>query len=303
MEKVTFAVFADVHYDHIHDGAERLQKFITKVKEQQLDFVIQLGDFCVPKEENEFLLHMLLDIGKPVYHVIGNHDSDEVQRGEVMRFLNLDSSYYSFKKGNIKFIVLDTCFIKNDKGYEPYYKRNYDKTKNAYPVLPEDQVKWLENELTDNSDYYVIFSHHSFENQFAKRGVNNRAEVTALINRINDTGKKILLCINGHDHGDSLEKIGQTYYFGLNSMSYIWVGPEYEHFSYSDEIQQQYPFIKDLVLYKDGLYAIVTITEKGGINIEGINGHYQNVSPGELGLGDRWNGRHVLPIVTSLKVD
>lgn len=303
MKSVKFAVFADLHYDHIHDGAERLQNFITKVKDKQLDFVIQLGDFCVPKEENEFLLHMLLDIGKPVYHVIGNHDSDVVQRDEVMKFLNLDNSYYSFKKGNIKFIVLDTCFIKTDEGYEPYYKRNYNKTKDAYPVLPEEQLKWLENELTDSSDYYVIFSHHSFENDFAKRGVHNKAEVTALINRINDTGRKVLLCINGHDHGDSLEKIGQTHYFGLNSMSYIWVGPEHEHFSYSEEIHRQYPFIKDLVLYKDGLYAIVTITEKGGINIEGINGHYQNVSPRELGLGDRWNGRSVLPIVTSLKID
>lgn len=124
-----------------------------------------------------------------------------------------------------------------------------------------------------------------------------------LINRLNDTDKKVLLCVNGHDHGDSLKKIQQTYFFGLNSMSYIWVGPEHEHFCYSNEIHNKYPFIKDLVLYKDGLYAVITITEDGDIKIEGIDGAYQNISPKELGLNDRWNGRSILPKVSSLNTE
>ena len=161
----------------------------------------------------------------------------------------------------------------------------------------------MEKQLADDSKYYVIFSHQSFENEFAKRGVYNRDEVRNLINSVNDSGKKVLLCINGHDHGDSLEKIGQTYYWGLNSMSYIWFGPQYEHFSYSDEIHKKYPFLKDMVLYKEGLFGIITITENGGIDIQGMNGHYQNISPEELGLNDKWNGRSILPIISSLKVE
>lgn len=303
MERVKFALFTDLHYDHIHDGYQRLENFITNVRKIDIDFVIQLGDFCVPKDENRFLLDLLDSIGIPHYHVIGNHDSDLYSRDKVIKFLKMNNSYYSFKNQKIKFIVLDTCFIKTDYGYEPYCKKNYDKTKDVYPVLPDYEFKWLEEQLTDDSEYYIIFSHHSFENEFAKRGVYNRFEIRELINRINDTGKKVLLCVNGHDHGDSLEKIGQTYYFGLNSMSYIWFGPQYEHFYYSNEIHEQYPFLKDLVLYKDGLYAIVTITEDGCIDIEGIRGHYQNITPKELGIGDMWNGRSILPIVSSLKVN
>lgn len=301
MERVKFAVFTDLHYEHIHDGYKRLQNFITNVKTLDIDFVIQLGDFCTPKNENRFLLQMFDTIEKPHYHVIGNHDSDLYSREEVLNFFQINSSYYSFKKGIFKFIVLDTCFIKADDGYRPYYKKNYDKTKDIYPVLPDYEFRWLEDQLNDDSKYYILFSHHSFENEFAKRGVYNRFSIRDLINKINSTDKKVLLCVNGHDHGDSLKKIGQTYYFGLNSISYIWVGPQYEHFSYSNEIHKQYPFLKDLVLYEEGLYAIVTITRDGLINIEGIKGNYQNITPKELGLSDMWNGRPILPIVSSLK--
>jgi len=303
MSRIKFALFTDLHYEHIHDGRQRLENFITNIRNTDVDFVIQLGDFCSPKDENQVLLDMLDSIGKPYYHVIGNHDSDLFPREKVMNFLQMDKSYYSFKYGKVKFIVLDTCFIKTDNGYEPYCKKNYNKTKDIYPILPDYEFKWLEEQVTDNSEYFIIFSHHSFENEFAKRGVYNRDEVRSLINKVNQTGKKVLLCINGHDHGDSLEKIGQTYYFGLNTMSYIWFGPEYEHFCYPQEVHSVYPGLKDIVLYKEGLYSIITITENGGIEIQGMNGQYQNISPKELGVGDVWNGRSVLPIISSFKVD
>lgn len=303
MDRIKFAIFTDLHYEHIPDGRQRVEKFIANVSDADVDFVIELGDFCSPKEENQVLIDILDSIGKPHYHLIGNHDSDLFPKVEVMNFLQMDNTYYSFKYGEVRFIVLDTCFIKKDNGYEPYCKKNYDETNDIYPILPDYEFKWLEYQLTDDSKYFVIFSHHSFENEFDKRGVYNRDEVRNLINSVNHKGKKVLLCINGHDHGDSLKKMGQTYYFGLNSMSYIWFGHQFEHFSYADEIHEQYPSLKDMVLYQEGLYSIITITEDGGIDIQGMNGHYQNISPKELGLEDVWNGRSILPIISSLKVE
>ena len=303
MDRIKFAVFTDLHYDHVPDGLQRVESFVTNIKNADVDFVIELGDFCSPKQENQVLIDILDSIGKPHYHLIGNHDSDVFPKEEAIKFLNMENNFYSFKYGKVKFIALDTCFIKNNNGYQPYSKRNYQRTLSIYPVLPDYEIEWLENQLRDDSEYFVIFSHHSFENEFAKRGVYNREEVRNLINGVNEQGKKVLLCINGHDHGDSVKKIGQTFYFGLNSMSYIWFGPQYEHFCYSDEIHKQYPFLKDLVLYKEGLHCIITIDENGGIDIQGMEGHYQNVTPKELGLEDVWNGRSILPIVSSLKVE
>ncbi|WP_234124700.1 metallophosphoesterase family protein [Clostridium hydrogenum] len=300
MNKFKFAIFTDLHHDHIPDGRTRLGNFINGIKNIDIDFIIELGDFCSPKKENHFLLDMLNSIHKPIYHLIGNHDSDLFPKEKVLDFFQMNSSYYSFKYGEVKFIVLDTCFIKTPDGYVPYCKRNYNKAKDIYPILPDFEFDWLKAELADNSKYFVIFSHQSLENEFAKRGVYNRNEIRKLIDEVNNKGKKVLLCINGHDHADSLKKIGETYYFGLNSMSYIWLGPEFEHFNYSKETHDKYPYLKDMVLYKEGLYTIVTITENGSIEIQGMKGHYQNVSPEELGVGPTWNGRDISPVISGL---
>lgn len=302
METVRFAIFTDLHYDHIHDGHQRLQKFISQISQIDVDFIVELGDFCVPKIENRYLLDMLDGTGKPHYHLMGNHDSDVLHKEDVLRFLKMDNSYYSFKYGNIKFIALDTCFIKHDGGFEPYSKRNYATTNGAYPVIPEEELNWLENQLADESPFIVIFSHHSLENEFGKRGVVNRDVVQELIRQANSAGKKVLLCVNGHDHADYIKKIGQTYYFSLNAMSYLWFGPQFEHFCYSDEIHKQYPYLKDIVLYLEGLYTIITITEQGCIEIQGMKGHYQTISPEELGIGSVWNGRPITPNISSYKL-
>lgn len=300
MKKVQFAVFTDLHYDHIHDGKKRIYKFLNDIQNTSLDFIIELGDFCYPIDENKFILRELQQIGVPFYCVLGNHDSDAYPREHVMNFLEMQNNYYSFVHGKIKFIVLDACYIKNDAGCTPYFKRNYDKTSDCYPYIPPEEIEWLKNEFEDNNQYYVIFSHHSLVNEFASRGVFNRGEVREIINNVNMSGKHVLLCMNGHDHGDAVSKIDRTYYYTLNAMSYIWYGLR-EHYCYSKEIHDRYPYLKDMILYEEGFYTIVTIYGDGSFEIRGMNGHYQNITPQELGVGNMWNGVSVAPVVSSLK--
>ncbi|GFP75323.1 metallophosphoesterase family protein [Clostridium fungisolvens] len=303
MKEVKFAVFTDLHYDHIHDGQRRLKNFIADIQEKDIDFIVNLGDFCKATKNNNSLLDILNSTGRPYYNLIGNHDSDSCDREEVLRFFGMKDSYYSFKYGDIKFIALDTCFIQYDREYVPYCKKNYDSSAGIYPVLPEEELNWLKKELKEECPYFVILSHHSFENEFMKRGVHNRNEVQQLINDINKTEKRVLMCLNGHDHADSIRKIGDTYYFAVNAMSYIWFGPQYEHFTYSEDIHERYPFIKDLVLYEEGLYTIVTILPDGNIKIDGMEGCFQTVSPKELGIEGDWNGRAITARISSLNTD
>ncbi|MNP84364.1 hypothetical protein D3C76_1836450 [compost metagenome] len=56
-----------------------------------------------------------------------------------------------------------------------------------------------------------------------------------------------------------------------------------------------------MILYEEGLYTIVTIYGDGSFEIRGMKGHYQNITPQELGVGDTWNGVSVAPKVSSLK--
>ena len=48
--KIKFGVFTDLHVDIMQDTEERLEEFIRTAREENVDFIIQLGDFCYPDE-------------------------------------------------------------------------------------------------------------------------------------------------------------------------------------------------------------------------------------------------------------
>jgi Icc-related predicted phosphoesterase len=296
-----FAVFTDLHYDVIHDGDIRLREFINRVKEEKIDFIIELGDLCHPTDMNKHLISELKEVGVPCFFNVGNHNSDAYSIDAELKFFEMKNSYYSFVYENIKFIVLDANYIKTSEGSEPFCKRNYERIKGEYPYIPQEEIEWLKNELTEEQFYYVILTHQSLSNDFTKRGISNGKEIREILEKRNCNGKKVLLCMNGHDHGDDAKIINGIHYYTLNSMSYIWQGIK-ETFNYSEEIHNQYPILKDLILYQEALHVIVTIDETMNIQINGIEGHYQNITPYDIGMGNTWNGVLIEPRTSSMYI-
>ena len=43
---IRFAVFTDLHYDHIPDGDRRIKEFLETVRLKNPDFILSLGDLC-----------------------------------------------------------------------------------------------------------------------------------------------------------------------------------------------------------------------------------------------------------------
>jgi len=84
-------------------------------------------------------------------------------------------------------------------------------------------------------------------------------------------------------------------------MSYFWHGMK-ETFNYSNEIHKQYPYLKDMILYEEPLHIIVTIDENMNVEIDGVEGHYQNVTPKDIGLGNTWNGVSIESKTSSLYI-
>lgn len=236
---IRFVAFTDLHYDHIPDGDRRLEELISNMGEEKIDFIISLGDLCYPSIENRKVIHILNNSGVPVYYAIGNHDSDLFMQDDVMKFYNIREDYYSFVIEETKFIVLNSCYIKGKDSSYPYYKRNYNKSNDIYPFIPDVEQEWLIKEMQSQELNYVIFSHHSLANDFMKRGIANRKEIR-------------------------------------------------EIFSYTDEIHKRYPFLKDLILYKEPLYAIIEINNEK-ISVKGRSGHYQTITPQDVGIGTLWN--------------
>jgi hypothetical protein len=44
-----FGVISDVHQDIIPDAADRITAFVAAMTKARADFVVELGDFCIPK--------------------------------------------------------------------------------------------------------------------------------------------------------------------------------------------------------------------------------------------------------------
>lgn len=128
-------------------------------------------------------------------------------------------------------------------------------------------------------------------NDFGSRGVVNREAIRTLLEK-----RRTVLVMNGHDHGDDLKIINGIPYFTVNSMSYIW--HDREKFAYSKNIHNEYPFIKNMILYKSPLYCVVEMEEEN-IKIYGTESDYQTITPEDVDIvGRRWNGVSIEPKIS-----
>lgn len=281
-----FLVFTDLHYDLIPDGDKRLNALIKTAKEKEADFILNLGDTCHPKAENQKIAETIRNCGIPCYMIPGNHDTDIWSESDMLSFWGLQEAYYSIVKDNVKFIFLNTAESPGGA------------------VIPAAQTTWLQEELMSDH-YFVILTHQSLSNDFVTpngkpRGIRNRKEIQAILEK-NNGKKQVLFCINGHDHGCEVKQINGIYYYTLNSASYIWQNVK-ETFPYGADIHASYPYLKNMILYKQPLHCIITIDDTGNIVIEGVEGNYLTVSPENIGMGNIWNGVHIMPNTLSIEM-
>jgi predicted MPP superfamily phosphohydrolase len=119
------------------------QKMIDSRVAFPYDFVIMLGDNIYGGSkskdfEQKFQVPYkpLLDAGVPFYACLGNHDNPNER---LYKPFNMNGeSYYTYKKGNVRFFVLDS---------------NY---------MDPKQLAWLESQLKSSpaSDWKICYFHH-----------------------------------------------------------------------------------------------------------------------------------------------
>ena len=272
-KKIQFGVCADVHKDVIHDANFRLSEFIESAKESDLDFIIQLGDFCRPVDSNKSFIDRWKRFPGPRYHVLGNHDIDEgFTREQTLSFWGAEKKYYSFDSGDFHFVVLD--------GNE---KNPFEDQVQGYPrYIGKEQQEWLRQDLLSVEKPVIVFSHQSLDHE---DGIENRQEIRKILTNANaEAGfTKVIACFSGHHHSDYYVKAQGIYYIQINSMSYKWVGGDYQTIRYSQEVNKKYPLIKYTIPYKEPLFAFVTIKD-GKMEIRGRRTEFVGPGPDELGI-------------------
>jgi predicted MPP superfamily phosphohydrolase len=159
---------------------EVAQRMISARQTFPFDFVITLGDNLyggsTPKDfEKKFEVPYkpLLDTGVKFYASLGNHDNPNER---LYKPFNMNgANYYAFKKGNVRFFVLDS---------------NY---------MDPKQLTWLEKQLQDagDSDWKICFFHHPLYSSGKTHG--SSVELRTLIEPL-FIKYGVNAVFSGHDH-------------------------------------------------------------------------------------------------------
>ena len=164
--KIRFGICADIHQDIMHDGERRLQVFIDDMQKQNVDFIIQLGDFCRPYERNLPFLKIWEQFPGSRYHVIGNHDNDGgFSHDQVIAFWRAPFKYYSFDKNGYHFVVL------NGNEHNP----SSDRAVGYARYIGKEQQAWLEKDLQQTKLTAIIFCHQGLDNDMG--GIENATQI------------------------------------------------------------------------------------------------------------------------------
>jgi 3',5'-cyclic-AMP phosphodiesterase len=286
VKTIKIGMCSDVHLPTMHDSEYRINTFIDSMKIAKPDFIIELGDFGIPKPEYAKYFEIWNSFPGPKYHVIGNHEMDGgTSLAQALDYRNMESSYYQFKQNGFQFIVLDGNDKKdpNQSGYRKY-------------IGPKQQA-WLQDELKIAAGPVVIFSHQGIG---PVEGLENHEDIRAILEQHNKKSKsnRVIACFNGHAHNDSAEEINGIWYIHINSMSYKWLGEEYEHIRYSKEVDKNFKWIKYTAPYKDPLFAVVEISSAGYIKIKGKESEWVGPSPWEVGYPEEHKS-YTVPKISS----
>lgn len=314
---VKFGVFADLHVDIMHDAQWRLETFIEACRMENVDFIIQLGDFSYPDEnrkcvcrpelqpvniknalksktlaDKEAIISMFNNFEKPSFHVLGNHECDMCSKQETLDYYHMKhGSFYSFDMCGFHFVIIDASYYKINGQYIAFENGNYFEASYNYsqgdgegerllPWVPEEELEWLKEDLANAKFPTVLFSHQclSEEDDF---GVLNAKEIKKILK---SAPFGVVAAFNGHEHMDYEQYQDGIWFVNINSISCCWIDKDFICYGlYGQEIDEKYPNIKYTVPYKDPVFAIITMDEKG-IDIKGTKSECVGPTPEERGL-------------------
>ena len=70
--------------------------------------------------------------------------------------------------------------------------------------------------------------------------------------------KNVLLCMNGHDHGDDIKFVDDIPYYTVNSAAYVWCGCQITN---EEKLREKYADLNGFLLYRQALCVNVEIDE------------------------------------------
>ena len=254
-----FLMFSDFHcYPGVFKAGtvEDICFLQRRAVEEGCDFLLHAGDLCHGAELVPELMAACDASPLPMYHCLGNHDTDSTSLVRTLEAYHMPDGHYFFDHGGYRFIICDPNYYLLDGEYIHFDLGNYYAHPTKRHFMPPDQLDWLEKTIAESAFPCVLISHESFERE--ADSVQNYADVRRIINAANrKKPHSVLLCINGHHHRDNLRILDGVCYWDLNSTSYDWI--DTPHSLYPAELYEQHRLVGNTVVYSDLLYAVVEL--------------------------------------------
>jgi 3',5'-cyclic AMP phosphodiesterase CpdA len=216
-------IVTDIHYANrptagtrqYRDSIAKLTEAVAQWNSQQVDAVIQLGDFvdASPTVELELadlrrVVGVLREVRAPRYFAIGNHCVFTLTKPQFLEAWGAERSWYAFPLPGYRGIVLDSAFTSDGR---PYGGREFD-WRDAF--VPPEQLEWLAAELRrGGGEPAVVFVHHRLDGD-DHYTVRNAPAVRAVL----EASGRVIAVFQGHNHINDYRMIGGIQYCTLKAM-------------------------------------------------------------------------------------
>ncbi len=217
-----FGLVTDMHFAdkppagtrHYRESLSKLAAAAEYFSEQNIDFLVELGDFIDAADSVEVEMAYLRTINQQFakicderHYVLGNHCVDTLKKQEFLDGVAQQKSFYSFDRKGIHFVVLDACFRSDGV---PYERKNFEWTD---ANISDDELEWLADDLKRNEKPTVVFAHQRLD-VASQYGVKNNAEVRKIL----ESSGHVLAVFQGHSHKNELNNIAGIHYCTLVAM-------------------------------------------------------------------------------------
>lgn len=260
---VRAAVITDLHHGLAPDAMERFDSFLKATRlRRNLDFALQMGDFCHPGEESRVLTQKWRDLSVPQINVLGNHDMDRGTKGRIMEQWGMPHPFGSYEFGGVRFIVLDLNHFKKGKELIPYAGGNYFTGNATHNWADPDQLAWLSRELKQGDKPTIMLSHQplglAVPNSPLPPEQEQVFDVILSARQSNPKGA-VVACLSGHLHVDRLERVHGIPCLCVNSASYFWNSGMHP--------------------YRDPLFAFMEFDPRGELRVFGRSSRFVKEPP------------------------
>lgn len=202
---------------HYRESIGKLQEAGRHFEKARPDFVVELGDLIDAADSVETELGYLKTVHREFaalpggkHCVLGNHCVDTLSKEEFLGVVGQESSYYSFDRNGVHFVVLDSCFRSDG---EPYQRKNFEWTD---ANLPAAELEWLRADLAETTAQQVIvFAHQRIDREGSdKHTVNNAGQVREVLVK----SAKVRAVFQGHSHANEHVEIDGIHYVTMVAM-------------------------------------------------------------------------------------